>query len=725
LTDLSIAPRARLSTARRTCLHTTFGTVVYVDDASGQVRHGAIDDTRANAVLVADEHPIEGPRGASLWYDVAGVLEPIVVSAEGCGRVPSAEPIGASANFLGVVWLGRGLIALQSRQLYLCSEPDGRITLSRTKCSLWECFVPSQDWCKAWIGTDGTDLEAVVGTIDWQAIQSFRPDTEQIPVAQQNGEAPTSLNADRRRFARRRVIVMHHRGNLANKMFQYMGALTFASRIKNCTVVNVTIPEWGIEIHDDTQNELFFDNIDLWTWDAFRPHVEELCTIANRSESIRIALADHLQRMEFLMRPQSYDHIFPKHAHLSHELTEDDLLINIRTAEILSGVPQHYTLLPIGFYEDVVAKTGLHPVFAGQLNDSEYIRQLKLRFPRARFVDSQGAINDFNLIRSAKNVVVAVSTFSWLAAWLSEAVTIILPLSGFFNPAHHREIDLLPVDDIRYRYFLFPLNYGLPEKQSLQYHERVKGYWKEISRNQVALLKSAAPFLRVPRENYNSGLPTRSAQGSAITFDPVWYAHRYFDAAMEISEGWFEDPLHHYLEVGRLRGYLPTRPIGEEFPPDLTLANIAFNKRATQSSLSKWSYGSTPDEDAGHAVNGNPAKDCAFHTDTEPNPWWMVDLGDTALVQFMRIFNREGVPEWVQLRASPLVVEISNDADVWTALFRTDPGQLFGGHKGGSPLVWSSRDPVKGRFVRVSIPRRECLHLAEVEIYGRLIGERR
>src|ERR1700726_4043223 len=89
------------------------------------------------------------------------------------------------------------------------------------------------------------------------------------------------MNGTENRFARRRVIVIRHRGNVANKLLQYMGALTLASRIKDCTIVNVSIPEWGIEIPDDTELELFFDNVDMWTWDPFRPHVEELCAMAN------------------------------------------------------------------------------------------------------------------------------------------------------------------------------------------------------------------------------------------------------------------------------------------------------------------------------------------------------------------------------------------------------------------------------------------------------------
>ena len=258
------------------------------------------------------------------------------------------------------------------------------------------------------------------------------------------------------RFSRRRVIVIYHRGNVANKMLQYMGAVTLANRIKGCAIVNVSIPEFGIQIPDDTTNQVFSDNVDLLTWDPFRPHVEQLCAMANASHSIQIIMADHLQRMEFFLHPEFYNNLFPRSSHLLHEMTDNDLVINIRAGEILDGVP-HYPLLPIAFYEDVVAKTGLNPVFVGQLGSSEYVRQLRERFPAARFIDSRGARTDFDLIRSAKNIVVAVSTFSWLAAWLSEAKTIIIPLSGFYNPAHHREIDLLPVERYSLSFFSFPI----------------------------------------------------------------------------------------------------------------------------------------------------------------------------------------------------------------------------------------------------------------------------
>jgi hypothetical protein len=128
------------------------------------------------------------------------------------------------------------------------------------------------------------------------------------------------------------------------------------------------------------------------------------------------------------------------------------------------------------------------------------------------------------------------------------------------------------------------------------------------------------------------------------------------------------------------------------------------------------------EDDAGNAVNGNPSKDYGFHTHIEERPWWVLDLGSLAGIQFIRIFNREAA-EWIQLRTSPLVVDVSDDRERWAPLFQTAPEHLFSGYSGGEPLVWGAAadSPVAARFVRISIPRRECLHLAEVEIYGKYI----
>ena len=150
---------------------------------------------------------------------------------------------------------------------------------------------------------------------------------------------------------------------------------------------------------------------------------------------------------------------------------------------------------------------------------------------------------------------------------------------------------------------------------------------------------------------------------------------------------------------------------------DPSLPNLACGKSATQSSISPWSRGTTPEQDAANAVNGDPTKDCAFHTAEDLNPWWMVDLGAPARLAFIRIFNREA-PPLIQWRAAPLVVEGSLTGEDWDLLFETARDSYFSGYSGRQPLMRQIEHPAPVRLVRISIPRREFLHLSEVEIYG-------
>lgn len=117
MNDIPAAPRTRLFTA--------FGTMVYVDAVSGLLRHDAFDDSRANAVLVADPRVTQGPQTASLMYDAGGVLEAIVVSSEGCWRASSTKPSPESISPLRVIQIERGLVALHSGGLFFAPRRMG------------------------------------------------------------------------------------------------------------------------------------------------------------------------------------------------------------------------------------------------------------------------------------------------------------------------------------------------------------------------------------------------------------------------------------------------------------------------------------------------------------------------------------------------------------------------------------------------------------------------
>ena len=128
----------------------------------------------------------------------------------------------------------------------------------------------------------------------------------------------------------------------------------------------------------------------------------------------------------------------------------------------LGGQGLNFPLTPVEFFADIVAATGLIPVFIGQTRPDPYTNRLRARFPMRFSKKPESALQDFATIRQARNIVPCVTVLAWLAAWLSDAGRIFLPVSGVFNPMQFRHAKLLPFGDPRYRFYLFPLNYGVP-----------------------------------------------------------------------------------------------------------------------------------------------------------------------------------------------------------------------------------------------------------------------
>jgi hypothetical protein len=480
-------------------------------------------------------------------------------------------------------------------------------------------------------------------------------------------------------------------GRFGNRVIFYMAALAIAGAVGGAKICGVGLPPWNIpEIPppDDIADTITLN----------RPEDFDLAALAAATAgrpSFNIILNFHMQNIRQFLNVEYYRRIFPL-LHLDVPVFDErHLLIHIRADDILDGSTHWYPLMPVQFFRDVVNATGKLPVFMGELQDGPYIRHLRAAFPQAQFLPQQSLMRDFDMIRQAKNILLTPSTFSWVAAWLSNASNIHLPLNGFFNPAHMRHIDLLPEDDERFQFYLFPLNYAVPEIEALKGHEKLNGRWKKISRQQLRELKTAKPAL--------------SASGP-IALDHHWYLSAYPDAGMSISEGRFENAEAHYAHFGRQAGYLPWPPLVIGAVP--LLANVALAKPETQSSTWDGAAIRPPERDAAGAVDGDVTKAQGFHTAIEANPWWMVDLLALHLVHEVHVYNRAAAPYPVRARAVPLVLLASADGQGWTELLRTRPGELFGAERG--PLCWRAATPVQARYIKIMLENpAECLHLAD------------
>jgi hypothetical protein len=135
--------------------------------------------------------------------------------------------------------------------------------------------------------------------------------------------------------------------------------------------------------------------------------------------------------------------------------------------------------------------------------------------------------------------------------------------------------------------------------------------------------------------------------------------------------------------------------------------NLAKNRPARQSSTSEWSN----PNDAQGAVDGVKNGSYGFHTESETNPWWQVDLGENVDLAEIRIFNRL---DCCSERARTIQILLSNDGVNWTTAY-SNKGTVFGGTD-GNPLSVSLQG-YSARFIRLQLNETNYLHLDEVEIY--------
>lgn len=284
------------------------------------------------------------------------------------------------------------------------------------------------------------------GQTAWAALVAGLPSDAQSPAAPRVTAPHLSRLAST-------TVIRARSGNVGNQMFRYMLAARIAEQLGDAIISGCDFPQWDMSSapHMSTNNLLHIGPI-------HRVDIQEVAYALRSGLFDGVDLEAYGQRMEYFFdRRDQFNRTFSS-AVTGTTIGDGEIAINVRSNEILAGLHRDYMPLPITYYQQICEETGLSPVFVGQVGDSEYVRRLRAAFPTARFFAGQHWIDDFQTIRKAKNVVLAISTFSWLAAWLSETASrIYLPIMGIFNPEQRPDIDLLPFTDARYVFDEFPI----------------------------------------------------------------------------------------------------------------------------------------------------------------------------------------------------------------------------------------------------------------------------
>jgi len=119
-------------------------------------------------------------------------------------------------------------------------------------------------------------------------------------------------------------------------------------------------------------------------------------------------------------------------------------------------------------------------------------------------------------------------------------------------------------------------------------------------------------------------------------------------------------------------------------------------------------------QDATGAVDGRINGGWGFHTANENKPWWQVDLGRSAPLDRVVLYNR--CEKGMAARNARILVLLSEDGKSFQQAYQHD-GTTFLGFTDKKPLIVKLTGR-KGRFVRLQLPGRSYFHLDEVQVFA-------
>ena len=362
--------------------------------------------------------------------------------------------------------------------------------------------------------------------------------------------------------------------DLAERIFRFLAALQFRRLVPGTVIANIALPELGIA----SPRRAPSGPVETVTG----PHRIDFAGLVHRAihcdlPYVEFAALGH--RMEYLPDVEHCRDALPPPAASMMAWTPRHLVCPIDCADP-SGADM--LAVPVEFYLDLVRQTGLTPAFVLRHAPHDVVSSLRTAFPDATFLQAEDALAAFDLIRRAQNVVVAGSALVWLAAWLSEASSIYMASSGRFNPMQCPDIDLLPLDDARYQFYLFPVCNGYAAAAA---GRRSAPLWRWLPPGALRELLREAPRFDPPitelRAAFDADYYLRSnphvaaaiavgaadgpwqhyrdigARQNRLPFElsPDWYAAQYPSAALEVAQGDYSSFAHHYVAIGRAAGY--------------------------------------------------------------------------------------------------------------------------------------------------------------------------
>lgn len=184
------------------------------------------------------------------------------------------------------------------------------------------------------------------------------------------------------------------------------------------------------------------------------PYVN-LNTVLSDKSARNINLFGYFQRYEYYKK---YKRLIKNIWLMPEKNIESHLDCNDVVLHIRLNVHWVY-YLPISYYEEALSLVNYNRVYICTDNpEHEFLNNFKKYNPiivkHYNPYSEEATLSDFLFIMSFQKIIVSQSTFSWWAAFLSDAKTIFMPLPkhGYMCPEESPNINLKVDDDERYYY---------------------------------------------------------------------------------------------------------------------------------------------------------------------------------------------------------------------------------------------------------------------------------
>ena len=264
-------------------------------------------------------------------------------------------------------------------------------------------------------------------------------------------------------------------GRLGNRIFNLMLGRTVGESIKNSRVVYEQLPEFGQVKSPQPLNHLHRQ----WSRHVInlQGHVvnwSELEEFLSDGEDGHILNHGLGMRFEYFGTQRAFwqERVGRLASETLVEKHEDSetLYIHIRAQDILRGVNPDYFPLPVRFYRELLEQardSGIRRAeFVGQITGQHpYLQELRAEFSDCTFSVGD-AMSDFIKLATARYRVLSISSFAWLAAWMSPTPSLtVIPRAGILNPEQRPDIDLLSEIDSTFVQCDFGISRLSPEEE--------------------------------------------------------------------------------------------------------------------------------------------------------------------------------------------------------------------------------------------------------------------